>query len=117
MVPADRRGRDLAHALDALGGPRVVADHVARAVDPVDRGHVVEDRLQRREVRVDVRDETDLHRRRVRLAGGNRLWREVRRGTERIQVRTLGGQSTRKSRKRLSAVLWRVPPSGRHRRP
>jgi hypothetical protein len=86
VVPADGCCGHLADAVDALGRPRVVADHVAGTDDSVDGGHVVEDRFERREVRVHVRDEPHLHRIEIRGRRPNRfgpcvVWVVVERGS------------------------------------
>ena len=61
VVTADRRDVALAHRIDALAVPGVVADDVPCTHQPVDPGHIRQHRIQRDLVPVDIRDETEFH--------------------------------------------------------
>ena len=65
MVASDAQGTDLDESGDDRVGIRPVPDDVAQMPDGIDRACVCEDRIERHQVAVDVRQDRDPHRRRA----------------------------------------------------
>ena len=65
VIAADADRPDLDEASDHAVRIGAVADDVAELPDGVDRAGVGEDRIERHEVAVDVREDRDAHRRRA----------------------------------------------------
>jgi hypothetical protein len=61
VIAADADRPDLTQPIDDGVGLRPVADDVAEVPDPVDRACRLEDRVQRPEVGMDVREHRDSH--------------------------------------------------------
>ncbi len=63
MIAPDADGADRRETFDDCVGLRAVADDVAQVPDGIDRAEVGEDRVERDDVAVDVREDGDPHRR------------------------------------------------------
>jgi hypothetical protein len=63
VIPADRADVTLPEQVEHLVRPRIVADEVPRDPDAIGRDavHVGEDRLERREIRMDIGEDRKAH--------------------------------------------------------
>jgi hypothetical protein len=61
VVPRNADGRKLAQPSHALVGLRAIAHHITQTPERVDRAHVVEHRLERGQICMNIADDPDPH--------------------------------------------------------